>query len=100
MSTDVLIKILKEFGYPVAVSLYLLYYNSKQADFFGKRLDDIKDILVDMSTQISYMLSANINYKAGNTEIGDMMSKQAIYQAEKHSKKTVKPKTKKVGEGE
>ena len=93
MSIDVIVGLVKDFGYPVAISIYLLYSASKQNDFFGGRLDDIKDILVDMSTQISYVLSANINYRSGNIETGDLMSKQSIYQAEKRKTKLKGSKT-------
>jgi hypothetical protein len=74
-----IISLIKDVGFPIAVSIYLLYAWKSQSQIYAERLDDIKGILVDMTTQMSYMISANINYRAGNTDIGDIMSRQAMY---------------------
>lgn len=42
-------------------------------------INSIKEVLVDMTGQSSYMISAMMNYRVGNVTVGDAMAKQAVY---------------------
>lgn len=89
------VDLIKDLGYPIAVSIYLLYFIKSQNKFYGERLDDIQNTLVDITTQISYVLSSTVNYKCGNEDVGDILSNQAIYIGNKLKKQH---KHKKEGE--
>jgi hypothetical protein len=78
-----IITAVKELGYPIAISLYLLYLNNSQSKTYGKKLDEIKNILVNIATQYGALITSNIAYKSGNTNMGDTLSKQAADIGEK-----------------
>lgn len=100
INLDSIYKFIKDFGYPVAISIYLLWSNREQSKFFSEKLDDIKDILVDIATQNSYMLNSIANYRNGNVEAGDRMSEQAIYHGERVKHRKTKSKKNVPEEGD
>lgn len=81
------IEVVDKLGLPTAVALYLLYFNLKQTKFhntvLNDMLQDIKNIMVNLSSQITYMLNGMLNYRSNNTDIGDESVKQAIYVGDK-----------------
>lgn len=94
------VAIVKDLGFPIAVCIYLMISMNKQfkmyTEMVGKAnasINSIKEVLVDMTGQSSYMISAMINYRAGNQQVGDTMAKQAVYIGEQ-----IKEKAKAAGE--
>lgn len=80
------IDLLDKYGLPTffAVAILLLYRS--QIKSHGEKLDKISSILMDLTSQISYVLSAIVNYRAGDVKSGDMMSGQAVYVGDKCKK--------------
>ncbi len=70
--------IITDVGYPIALSIYLIYVLNSQLGFVAKKLDDMQGILRDISVQTAYILNSNLAYKSGNLELGDAFSEQAM----------------------
>ncbi len=77
------VQLVKDLGFPIAVSIYLFYSMNRQTKFYNemvaKALNDTSNVIVSMSTQTAYMISAMMNYRNGDQVNGDMAAKQAVF---------------------
>lgn len=85
--TETLKYFLENYPLPIVIMIWLMYRDYTQTKFLTAKLDTFSNAISDLTNQISYMLSANMNYRAGNTDIGDALSNQAIYQQKRKEKK-------------
>lgn len=88
------VAIVKDLGFPIAVCLYLMISMNKQFKMYTEMvskantsINSIKEVLVDLTGQSSYMISAMVNYRTGNQQVGDTMAKQAVYIGEQIQEK-------------
>jgi hypothetical protein len=75
---ELLLTYAKEYGPITIIFIYLAYSTISQGKDNTDQLKEITNILVQMSTQISILLSANISYRNGDKQSGDNYSKEAI----------------------
>jgi len=75
---ELLLKYAKEYGPITIIFVYLAYNAVSQGKDNTDQLKEITNILVQMSTQISILLSANISYRNGDKQSGDSYSEEAV----------------------
>ena len=89
-----LIALVKELGFPIAMTIYLLYAMNRQSRLYGtvinKALSEVKTVLIDLTAQTGYMVSAMISYRKGDKASGDLYSRQAVYISEVVKEKELK----------
>lgn len=103
-----LVNLIEKLGYPIAMSILIFYYMSRQGkaynDIISSTSKDIKDIMIALSTQTAYMISAMLSYRNGDKANGDTLAKQAAYLGdeieEKYTSKKGKTKSTKGGDHE
>ena len=84
MDPGAIVPMITDVGYPIALSVYLLYVLRSQLGFVGRKLDEMQAILRDISVQTAYILNSNLAYKSGNLQSGDAFSEQASKIGMKH----------------
>lgn len=94
-----IVSLFEKLGYPIAMSVYLLYLLNSSFKFLGKKIDEIKNIMIETTTQVSFLVSANMSYRAGDNKNGDIFSQQAVYIGDKIKSSRKESKTE-VGDGE
>jgi len=74
---------LNKFG-PTTILLAYMIYDKLYSDRENTdQLNDISNMLITLSSQISMLLSANISYRNGNGNSGDAYSEEAVRTGER-----------------